>query len=154
MEMHPSFAAYYVRTYGFSLVFAAALFASGIFIPQLKFDLPFEVVFFALGAFIVFFSALYSALHVRTTSVSLEGELIVHRTGIIASYKRSIPAGMVTDISVNASAADKLMGVSNLRINTSGSAEYEIIAEGFPAGQVEKMHDGIYGKMKGEKSRQ
>jgi len=146
--IHPDRRAFFIKHYALVGLVSLLLLPLGVWVLLEMRSLEWALGAWALAVVLVSICLIHTHLHVRNVLLYQSSEEVVFETGILEHHKRVVPLHMITDSSVYRSFLDKMLGVATLRINTSGGSAYEIIAEDFPIGQVERIHQEIHLRMR------
>jgi membrane protein YdbS with pleckstrin-like domain len=144
MEIKPSVRGFYIKRYATMTAAAIIILFAGLFIFLNLGFLAIFAIACLLSAIMVALGILHAALHRSHTSLHILNDSLVYEHGVLSHQKTSVPLDMITDSTTRRSFLDKIIGVSTLSINTSGTGEREIIAEDFEAAGVEKMSNEIH----------
>lgn len=140
--LHPSLPAFYLKHYGIStLVGLAFLGVMGI----IYVNGPYEVmslgyILGAVGALILLAGAAHTAMHKGSVRLLYDAEQITYERGILHKSKTSVPLSRITDTAIGRTFLDTVMGIGTLKINTGGSATYEIEAQDFPYDDIDTLN--------------
>lgn len=149
--VRPSPKAFLLRRYAWAVALSLLLLLAGLYIlfgssgPDILLPLGslpvMQVVLGMWSAAVILISIalIHTRLHQRTY-LALRSEELVYEFGIINHHTTTVPLHMITDSQVTRLWFDRLIGVSTLRVNTSGGAGYEITAEDFPAADIARIH--------------
>ncbi|MFA5108664.1 MAG: PH domain-containing protein [Candidatus Micrarchaeia archaeon] len=143
MIIHPSTFGFYARNYWTATLLSIVLFAAGIFMA-FQGQIEIAAALIVVAIIIVVVGIGHSVIHHKHTSLSLTESEVVYETGMLNHRKIRAPIQMITDSQIKRTFVEKLVGISDLYINTSGGAHDEIVANDFESKEVEAMHDEIY----------
>lgn len=152
--VRPTIRGYFFKHYLFVAVFSLAAFAllAGSLLNWLMIDLRIGQGVFGFALLMLLFSIGYSYLHRRTTSLQAIDDRLEHDTGVIKHTKQKIPIRMITDTVVERGFLDRVLGVSTIKINTSGGMGYEVTLGLVDKKEAARFHDALFGIIsKGEK---
>ncbi len=149
--IRPSQKAFLLRNYAWAVVAVPLLLIAGLYLlltasgPDFLLpigSIPVMQVVLGLWALAVIFAAIaliHTRLHQRVY-LALRSEELVYESGILNHHTVTVPLHMITDSQVTRMWFDRLIGVSTLKVNTSGGAGYEITAVDFPYEEIARMH--------------
>ena len=152
--IRPSQKAFLVRHYAWAVAGVPLLLVAGLYIlltaggPDILLpigSIPVLQVVLGLWSIAVICAAIaliHTRLHQRVY-LALRSEEMVYEYGIFNHHTVTVPLHMITDSQITSEWLDRILGVSTLRINTSGGAGYEITAEDFPAAEIARMHSDL-----------
>ena len=143
MLIRPSAFGFYAKNYWTATLLSLVLFAAGIY---MLFEGQAEIcaALAVAAAIIVVAGAAHSIIHRKNTSLCLSEEEVVYEVGGFSQNKIRAPIQMITDSTIKRTFFEKMLGISDLYINTSGGPGTEIVANDFEHLQVEAMNDEIY----------
>ncbi len=152
--IRPSPKAFLLRNYAWAAAAVPLLLLAGLYIlfgssgPDIILPLGslpvMQVVLglWSLAVIIAGFALIHTHLHQRVY-LALRNEELVYESGILNHHIITVPLHMITDSQVTRMWFDRVIGVSTLKVNTSGGAGYEITAVDFPAEEIARMHSEL-----------
>ena len=144
MRIRPSTHGFYAKNYLFSTLLAVILFFSGIYMAFETGELLISIGLVVLGSLLIAIGIVHSVVNTKSTVLYLEENKLVYETGILSHHKKIAPLSMITDSTIERTFFERIVGVGDLHINTSGTAGIEILANDFNFEDVEKIHKQIY----------
>jgi uncharacterized membrane protein YdbT with pleckstrin-like domain len=144
MIIRPSFHGFFIKHYYLSTIFSAVLIVVGIVAisdPVLGIAALGAI---GLGVFLILFGLLHAYANQKTAMLYISDEEVIFESGIISHSKRMVPLHMITDSHVHRGFIDRIIGISGMRINTSGTSGFEIDIDDFNYPDIEMMHNRIH----------
>jgi len=146
-QIKPSVKGFLVSRYFWLIVFTFLLFFAGVLILVFA---DFDGSFF-LSLLLIAFSILadsFAFAHARfnraTTTLYFDEDELVYETGIVTKTKKKMPIHTITDTAITRTFLQRIFGGAALRINTGGSAAYEITMDGLNNRKLEEFHNELY----------
>ncbi|PIT84500.1 hypothetical protein COU37_03160 [Candidatus Micrarchaeota archaeon CG10_big_fil_rev_8_21_14_0_10_45_29] len=149
MKIKPSLHGFYVRNYWVSTIIAVALILAGGYFLVFAGNMAWGLGAIGVGILLVVIGIAHSALNRKYTSLYLSEEELVYEEGVLSHHKRMAPIHMITDSTVKRSFFERILGIADLQVNTSGTSEIEIIANDFSYSEIDRMHKEIYRLIRG-----
>lgn len=137
--IHPHAPAFFLRHYGLAALVALLLLPGGFLVLEQTRVMEFALGVWAIAAIILSVALIHTRLYMRAF-LTISGEELVHEWGILGHHRMVAPINKITDIGMDASWSDRLMGVCTLKVNTAGGSGYEIMAQDFPRAGVDRLH--------------
>lgn len=137
-KIHPSPKRHY--TYGlaaFALVSAATYFFLGQLTPALPI-LAGEALLFLLYA-------ASATAHASLTSYSLDASSLVMEKSFIWQEKKIIPVKSIDNLHMRVSPLGRLLGISDVYVDTPGSESYELLMRDVPSSLAEQLAREVEG---------
>jgi len=144
MKIKPSLHGFYVRNYWLATIIAALLIFAGGYFLVFSGNVMWGLASGGAGVLLVAVGIAHSSLNRKFTSLYLSEEELVYEEGVLSHHKRMVPIHMITDSTVQRSFFERILGIADLHVNTSGTGETEIIANDFSYAEIEKLHKEIY----------
>jgi len=92
----------------------------------------------------VAFAGAHAVLHCRVTSIRFDGHKLIYETGIVHHKKKKAAIHMITDSSVTRSLTEQIFNLATLKVNTSGTATYEIVCDSLLRKDAEGLQKKVY----------
>ncbi|MFH1306847.1 MAG: hypothetical protein ABIH83_04315 [Candidatus Micrarchaeota archaeon] len=144
MMINPSVKGYFIKQYSLAALFAIVLFIAGIVAMLEIWGILIAIGLFGVGIAIIIIGIAHSILNSSHTKLYTTEDGVAYEKGVLSHHKIKAHISMITDSTIQRSFTDKIIGVAALQINTSGTAEREIVAEDFMYADVDKMNDEIH----------
>ncbi len=80
-------------------------------------------------------------LLVFTTTLILSHTGVAHETGVLSKHRTALHYSKISDVTVDQSVVQRLLGIGNLDVNTAGSEKKEISFKNIQ--KAKKVHDFI-----------
>ena len=121
------------------LVVGIALYFSGVEMLE-----PAGIFAILILAVSFAFAGAHAVLHCKVTSIQFDGNKLIYETGIIHHKRKKAAIHMITDSSVSRKLIEQVFGLATMRINTSGTATYEIVCDSLVRKDADEMHNHLY----------
>jgi uncharacterized membrane protein YdbT with pleckstrin-like domain len=144
MRIRPSFHGFFLKHYYLTTIIAIVSFGVGAMMMQDPMMGTVSLGAIGFGAALIVWGLVHAYANQRTTLLYINNEEVIYETGIMEHSKRVAPIHMITDSHVHRSFMERIMGIAGMRINTSGTAEFEIDIDDFNYKDINALHDRIY----------
>jgi len=141
MKIKPSVLGFYVRHYLYATLFSLILVVAGIYMFTLIREITISVAMIGLAILIVAIGIIHSKVHAGSTYLEIDDKQLIFDTGILSHYRTIAPLAKITDSAMKRTFFERMIGVADLTVNTSGDSEPEITANDFEYAEVSKMHE-------------
>ncbi|MFH0927526.1 MAG: PH domain-containing protein [Candidatus Micrarchaeota archaeon] len=143
MRIRPSIHGFYIRDYLFATVIAAIMLIAGIYMFFETREGLISSGLVALAALIVAAGLAHSTVNRKTTYLELTDEQLIYDSGILSHSRVVAPISQITDTAIKRTFFERICGIANLLVNTSGTGSVEIYAEDFSYDDVASLNNEI-----------
>jgi uncharacterized membrane protein YdbT with pleckstrin-like domain len=105
-----------------------------------------SILLVAIGVF-------HSVVNSKTTYIELNDDELVYDSGIFSHHRVSAPISRITDTKIQRTFLDRLTGIADLLVNTSGTASVEIYANDFSFSELSSLHSELRSLIKNHDSK-
>ena len=144
MRIRPSVHGFYVKNYLFATVLAVLMFFAGLYMIFASGELMISLGLVVVSVLIVVLGVVHSHVNSKTSVLYISGDQLVYETGILSQHKMVAPVSRITDSAIKRTFFERIFGIADLQVNTSGTGEIEILANDFNYEEVEKLHEELY----------
>lgn len=143
MKIRPSIRGFYAKNYLFATVLSIILVFAGAYMILLTREIMVSALLILAGIGIVAIGIAHSIVNSKTTYLELDDKQIVYDSGIFSHHRITAPISMVTDSTIKRTFFERIVGIADLHVNTSGTATVEILANDFDHEEVFEIHEKL-----------
>jgi uncharacterized membrane protein YdbT with pleckstrin-like domain len=141
--IRPSEIGFFLRHYLWAGALSIILIPAGLIVLNETQALEWALGIWTVAAIIISTALIHTYLNRRTAYIALSGEELVYEFGILSHNRIVAPINKITDVALEASWFERIIGVCTLKANTAGGSGYEIIAQDFAKKDVDKIYSEL-----------
>ncbi|VVB56866.1 Bacterial PH domain protein [uncultured archaeon] len=138
-KIRPQPLSFFIKHYVWAAAAALLLIPGGLLVLMQTQVLEFALAAWAVAVILLSAALIHTHLHQRAY-LTLAGEELIYEFGILDHHRVAAPINKITDVGLDASWFERLIGACTLKVNTAGGTGYEILAEDFPRREVDVLY--------------